>query len=49
MAYNGPGEENGKLYANYEAIDGRVYGLKRANLCFDLNDETIQISIADSK
>ncbi|MBX2819625.1 MAG: toxin-antitoxin system YwqK family antitoxin [Rhodothermaceae bacterium] len=37
--------ENGKLYANYEAIDGRIYGLKRANLCYDLDGETIKLSI----
>lgn len=37
--------ENGKLYANYEAIDGRIYGLKRANLCYDLDGETIQLSV----
>lgn len=37
--------ENGKLYANYEAIDGRIFGLKRANLCYDLDGETIQLSI----
>ena len=37
--------ENGKLYANYEAIDGRIYGLKRANLCYDLDGESIQLTI----
>ena len=33
--------ENGKLYNNYEAKNGRIFGLKRANLCFSLDDETI--------
>lgn len=33
--------ENGELYANYEARDGRIYGLKRANPCFDLEEERI--------
>lgn len=34
--------ENGKLYCNYEARDGRTFGLKRGKLCFQLNDETVQ-------
>jgi antitoxin component YwqK of YwqJK toxin-antitoxin module len=33
--------ENGKIYVNYEAKNGRIYGLKRANLCFELGDETV--------
>ena len=33
--------ENGKTYVNYEAKNGRIYGLKRANLCFELDDETV--------
>ncbi len=32
----------GKLYANYEAKNGRFFGLKRSNLCYQLEDETIQ-------
>ncbi len=32
----------GKLYANYEAKNGRVFGLRRSNLCYQLKDETIQ-------
>ena len=34
--------ENGKLYNNYEARDGRIFGLKRAKLCYGLDDEIIQ-------
>ena len=34
--------KNGVLFANYEAKDGRVYGLKKAALCFGLEDESIQ-------
>ena len=33
--------KNGKLYANYEAKNGRIFGLKRAQLCYALNDEKI--------
>ena len=35
--------ENGKVYNNYEAKHGRIFGLKRASLCFQLDDEEIQI------
>lgn len=35
--------ENGVLFANYEAKDGRVFGLKKAKLCFGLEDESIQL------
>lgn len=34
--------KNGALYANYEAKDGRVFGLKKTALCFGLEDENIQ-------
>lgn len=34
--------ENGKIYVNYEARNGRVFGLKRASLCYELSDEEIQ-------
>ena len=34
--------ENGKIYANYEAKNGGVFGLKRSNLCYDLEDEKIK-------
>lgn len=34
--------ENGKIYNNYEARDGRIFGLKRANLCYELDNEIIQ-------
>ncbi|RMG79000.1 MAG: toxin-antitoxin system YwqK family antitoxin, partial [Bacteroidetes bacterium] len=33
--------KNGKLYNNYEAKNGRIFGLKRANLCFQLDNENI--------
>ncbi|AEV31670.1 hypothetical protein Oweho_0656 [Owenweeksia hongkongensis DSM 17368] len=36
--------KNGKLYSNYEARDGRIFGLKRANLCYELKDEEVQFS-----
>ena len=35
--------ENGKVYNNYEARNGRIFGLKRASLCFQLDNEEIQI------
>lgn len=34
--------ENGDLYANYEAKDGRIFGLKKTALCFGIEDEQIQ-------
>ena len=34
--------KNGALYANYEAKEGRIFGLKKAALCFGLEDEDIQ-------
>ncbi|WP_165749180.1 toxin-antitoxin system YwqK family antitoxin [Cellulophaga sp. Z1A5H] len=33
--------KNGTLYVNYEAKNGRVFGLKRANLCYQLEDEIV--------
>lgn len=33
--------KNGKLYVNYEARNGRIFGLKRANLCYELTNERI--------
>ncbi|MDO6736424.1 toxin-antitoxin system YwqK family antitoxin [Wenyingzhuangia sp. 2_MG-2023] len=35
---------NGEIYVNYEAKHGRVFGLKRANLCYKLNDEKVVIT-----
>ncbi len=32
---------NGKLYVNYEAKNGRIFGLRRANSCYRLEDEVI--------
>lgn len=34
--------ENGDLYANYEAKNGRVFGMKKGKLCFGLENENIQ-------
>lgn len=34
--------ENGALYTNYEAREGRIFGLKRASLCFELEDGGIK-------
>jgi len=33
--------KNGDLFANYEARAGRVFGLKRSNLCFGLDNEAV--------
>lgn len=33
--------KNGALYANYQALNGRSFGMKRSNLCVELNDEKI--------
>jgi len=34
--------QNGKIYNNYEAKNGRIFGLKRANLCYELKEEEVQ-------
>lgn len=34
--------KNGDIYANYEALEGRIFGLKKATLCYGLEDEQIQ-------
>ncbi|WP_053002602.1 toxin-antitoxin system YwqK family antitoxin [Kordia jejudonensis] len=34
--------KNGVLYANYEAREGRIFGLKKAALCFGLEDEKVK-------
>lgn len=34
--------QNGALYVNYEAKNGRVFGMKRANLCYQLKNEKIE-------
>lgn len=36
--------QNGKLYVNYEAKNGRVFGMKRANSCYQLKNEKIEES-----
>jgi antitoxin component YwqK of YwqJK toxin-antitoxin module len=33
--------KNGKIYVNYEAKNGRTFGMKRANLCYQLEDEIV--------
>ena len=32
---------NGKLYVNYEAKNGRIFGMRRANSCYKLEDEKV--------
>lgn len=34
--------KNGALFANYEAREGRIFGLKKSKLCFQLDDEEVQ-------
>ena len=34
---------NGKLFTNYEYKNGRIYGLKKANSCVGLKDETVTL------
>ena len=34
--------KNGKLFINYEARNGKHYGLKRSMLCVELDDEKIE-------
>ena len=34
--------KNGALYANYEAKNGRIFGLKKTALCYGLEDEKIK-------
>lgn len=33
--------ENGSLYINYEAKNGRIFGMLRANSCYKLKDEKV--------
>lgn len=33
--------ENGTLYVNYEAKNGRIFGMRRANSCYQLKDEVV--------
>ncbi len=35
--------KNGALFANYEAREGRIFGLKKAALCFGLEDKNDQL------
>ena len=34
--------KNGDLFANYEAREGRIFGLKKASLCYGLDNEKVQ-------
>jgi len=34
--------KNGVLFANYEAREGRIFGLKKAALCFGIENEIVQ-------
>lgn len=34
--------KNGALFANYEARNGRIFGLKKAALCFSLEDQKLK-------
>ncbi len=34
--------KNGDLFANYEAREGRIFGLKKSALCFGLEEEEVQ-------
>lgn len=34
--------KNGDLFANYEAREGRIFGLKKSALCFGLENEIVQ-------
>ena len=33
--------KNGKLYVNYEAKNGRIFGMRRANSCYKLENEVV--------
>ncbi|WP_424291925.1 toxin-antitoxin system YwqK family antitoxin [Eudoraea sp.] len=33
--------QNGKTYVNYEAKNGRIFGMKRANSCYKLENEVV--------
>ncbi len=33
--------KNGKIYVNYEAKNGRIFGMRRANSCYKLEDEVV--------
>ena len=39
--------KNGALFANYEAREGRIFGLKKAALCYGLEDEQVKLSKND--
>lgn len=36
--------KNGVIYANYEAREGRIFGLKKAALCFGLEKQKIKLN-----
>ena len=33
--------KNGKMYVNYEAKNGRIFGMRRANSCYQLENEVV--------
>ena len=33
---------NGKIYVNYQAKNGRIFGLKKSVLCYELDNEVVQ-------
>ena len=35
--------KNGTLYVNYEAKNGRIFGMRKANLCYQLEDEVVVV------
>ena len=35
--------KNGKLYVNYEAKNGRIFGMRRAKSCYQLKDEEVTL------
>ncbi|MDO6802073.1 toxin-antitoxin system YwqK family antitoxin [Wenyingzhuangia sp. 1_MG-2023] len=34
--------KNGKLYANYEAVNGRIFGLLGSNMCYEVENEIVK-------
>lgn len=34
--------KNGDIYVNYQAVNGRIFGLNRSNLCYTLKNEKIE-------
>ncbi len=36
--------KNEKMYVNYEAKNGRIFGMRRANSCYKLENEDVVLS-----